>query len=155
MGKNSSILDIGCAKGFMMHDFSKLIPEISVNGVDISDYAIENSMKDIKPYVKVADVRNLPFADNSFDLVISINTIHNLGIEELKKALKEIERVSKKDAFITVDAYRNKEEKEYCFDIITKYFKKFGLEIVNWKRKTGIHGCPLPLENPEEKGYAL
>ena len=32
--------------------------------------------------------------------------------------------------------------------------KKFGLEIVNWKRETGIHGCPLPLENPDEIGYA-
>ena len=65
--------------------------------------------------VQVADARELPFPDNSFDLVISINTIHNLEREELIQALREIERVSSKYAFITVDAYRNDEEKEAMF----------------------------------------
>ena len=109
---NHSILDVGCAKGFMLKDFSILIPGISIFGVDISTYAIENSLPDIKPFLKVADAKSLPFADNEFDLVISINTVHNLELDDCAKALQEIERVSKIGAFITVDAYRNEEEKE-------------------------------------------
>ncbi len=109
--KDSSVLDVGCAKGFMLHDLRQLIPGITVGGVDVSSYAIENSLPEVKPFLKVADARNLPYPDKSFDVVISINTIHNLEMAELVKALKEIQRVSKKHSFITIDAYRNEEEK--------------------------------------------
>jgi SAM-dependent methyltransferase len=111
----SKLLDVGCGKGFMIHDFNELIPGISVEGVDVSAYAIENAVESMKSKVQVADARELPYADNSFDLVVSINTIHNLERSELIKALKEIQRVSKKHSFITVDAYRNEEEREAMF----------------------------------------
>ena len=112
---NSSVLDVGCGKGFMMHDLALLIPGIIVKGIDVSEYAIDNTIEDMKPFVQVADAKSLPFNDNFFDVVISINTVHNLPIEECKIALKEIERVSKGKSFITVDAYRNEEEKELMF----------------------------------------
>jgi len=108
----SNILDVGCAKGFMLYDFVQLIPGIKVAGIDISEYAIVNATEDMKPFVKVANAKKLPFADKSFDLVISVNTIHNLPLEECKQALQEIQRVTRKHAFITVDAYRNDEEKQ-------------------------------------------
>ena len=111
----SSVLDVGCAKGFMLYDFLELIPDITVSGIDISDYAISNAMDDIKSKVQVADAKNLPFPDNSFDVVISINTIHNLDRDGCAQALREIERVSRKDSFITVDAYHNDDEKERMF----------------------------------------
>ena len=112
LNKNSTILDIGCAKGFMMHDFKKIIPGIKIKGVDISEYAINNCINTVKNDVMVADARNLPFESNSFHLVISITTIHNFDIADCKKALKEISRISKQNSFITVDAYRNDKEKE-------------------------------------------
>lgn len=112
LSSKSSILDVGCGKGFMLHDFAELIPGITVKGIDISSYAIENTIDDIKEHVQVANAKSLPFDDNSFDLVISINTVHNLEQEECAKALQEIERVSKGKSFITVDAYRNDVEKE-------------------------------------------
>lgn len=108
---NSKILDVGCAKGFMLYDFQRLIPGISIQGIDISEYAIENAKKEVKEFLQVADARRLPFEDNSFDLVISITTLHNFDEEDMEIALKEIMRVTKKDAFITLDAYRNDEEK--------------------------------------------
>ena len=64
----------------------------------------------MKDGISYANANNLPFEDDYFDLVISINTIHNLPLIDCKEALREISRVSKKDAFITVDAYRNEEE---------------------------------------------
>ena len=108
----SSLLDVGCAKGFMLHDFAQLIPGITVKGVDVSAYAIENAIEDMKPHLQVADAKALPFPDKSFDVVLSINTIHNLPREECGRALGEIERVASKGAFVTVDAYRNDEERE-------------------------------------------
>lgn len=115
LNSKSSVLDVGCAKGFMIYDISRLIPGITVKGIDISDYAIENAIVEVKERVQVADAKNLPFEDNSFDVVISINTVHNLEIEDCGKALQEIERVSKGKSFITVDAFRNEEEKERMF----------------------------------------
>lgn len=106
------ILDVGCAKGFMLYDFSRLISGIKVAGVDVSEYAVENSVPEIKSFLRVADAKNLPFNENEFDLVISINTVHNLILDDCIKALQEIERVSKGQSFVTVDAYRNDDEKE-------------------------------------------
>lgn len=111
LDENSKILDIGCAKGFMLYDFKRLIPGIEVQGIDISKYAIENSKEKVKEFLQVGDARKLPFHDNYFDLVISVTTLHNLTKEDMKIALKEIMRVTKKDAFITLDAYRDDEEK--------------------------------------------
>lgn len=112
LDENSKILDIGCAKGFMLYDFKRLIPGIEVQGIDISSYAIENAKEEVKEFLQVGDARKLPFPDNHFDLVISITTLHNLTKEDMKIALKEIMRVTKKDAFITLDAYRDDEEKK-------------------------------------------
>lgn len=115
LSENSKILDVGCAKGFMLYDFTQLIPGISVSGIDISDYAIREAKPEIKPFVQVANAIELPYQDNAFDVVFSINTLHNLEREQLVIALKEVMRVSKGKAFITVDAYRNDEEKQRMF----------------------------------------
>ncbi len=109
---NSSVLDVGCAKGFMLYDFTQIIPGIKISGIDISKYAIENSLDEVSNNLLVADARELPFEDNSFDLVISITTVHNFEIEDCKKALREIQRVSKKYSFITVDAFHNEDEEK-------------------------------------------
>jgi len=113
--QNDSVLDIGCGKGFMLFDLYKMIPGLKVAGIDISEYAINNSMTEVSNFLKVGNAKKLPFPSNSFDVVISINTVHNLEKEECALALKEISRVSKKYSFITVDAYRNNEEKKRMF----------------------------------------
>ena len=111
----SKILDIGCGKGFMLFDFMKLNPNFVLEGIDISDYAITNAVPEVKKFLKVGDAKNLPYEDNSFDLVISINTTHNLEINQCKKALSEMERVSRKDKYLIVDAYSNEIEKDRIF----------------------------------------
>jgi len=109
---NSQILDIGCGKGFMVKDFSMLLPEARIIGIDISDYAIEHAHPDIQDLVSVANATDLPFADDEFDLVIAINTIHNLDRSECIKALQEIERVSKGNSFVMVDGWQNESERK-------------------------------------------
>lgn len=108
----SSVLDVGCAKGFMLFDFEYVIPGIKVAGIDISEYAIENAMENIKPFVRVANAKKLPFPDKSFDLVISITTLHNLPLRECKQAIQEVQRVSRKYAFITLDSWRDEAERD-------------------------------------------
>ena len=110
--EESSILDVGCAKGFMLHDMVELIPGITVRGIDISEYAISNAIEPMRSNVEVSDARNLPFEDSSFDVVISITTLHNFEKVECIQALREIERVCIRGSFVTVDAYRNEKEKE-------------------------------------------
>jgi len=111
IGNSSNVLDVGCAKGFFLHDLKLAFPGINITGVDISNYAVENSIPEIKPYLQVGNATKLPFEDDCFDFVISINTIHNLNLQDCAAALQEIERVTKDNSFITVDAYRNDEEK--------------------------------------------
>ena len=112
LNSKSKVLDVGCGKGFMIYDLIKLIPGIDARGIDISEYAIKNCKNEVKENLLVGNAKNLNFDDDEFDLVISINSIHNLDRKDCGKALREIQRVSKKNSFITVDAYRNNEEKK-------------------------------------------
>ena len=88
----------------------------------VNSFNSSESIETVKDNVQVANAKNIPFEDNSFDVVISINTIHNLERDECFIALQEIERVSKSNSFITVDAYRNDEEKEkmYAWNLTAK-----------------------------------
>jgi ubiquinone/menaquinone biosynthesis C-methylase UbiE len=113
--EESSILDVGCAKGFMLYDFKLMIPGIRIKGIDISSYGIEHGITEIREHLQVANAVKLPFPDKSFEVVISVNTVHNLEIEECALALQEIERVAQGKSFITVDAYRNDDERDRMF----------------------------------------
>ena len=106
-----TILDVGCGKGFLLYDFTQVVPGVEVTGIDISEYAIRNAKEEVADRVRVADANLLPFADNSFDLVVSINTIHNLYCYDAQKALMEMERVGRKNKYLCVESYRSEEEK--------------------------------------------
>ena len=132
LNNENKILDVGCAKGFMLYDFYKLNPNLDLYGIDISKYAIDNSVPEIKHKLQVANAIKLPYEDNFFDLVISINTIHNLDKVECAIALKEISRVSKKNSFLTVDAFNNEDEKKrmYAWNLTAKTI----MSIKDWKK---------------------
>lgn len=112
----SSVLDVGCAKGFMLYDFIRTYPSLRIEGIDVSGYAISNAKEEVKEFLRLGNATNLPYPDGSFDLVISINTIHNLNERDCKKALSEIQRVARVGAFITVDAFATEEEEKRMFD---------------------------------------
>ena len=106
-----SILDIGCGKGFLLYELTQVVPGVKVTGIDISNYAIENAKEDVRSFLQIANANSLPFPDRSFDLVISITTLHNLHCYDLELALKEMERVGKKHKYLCVESYRNEIEK--------------------------------------------
>jgi ubiquinone/menaquinone biosynthesis C-methylase UbiE len=107
----SSILDVGCGKGFLLYELKKLLPGAKVRGVDISAYGIENSKEEIRDCLSIGNANRLEFEDNSFDFIYSITTLHNLFNFELKSAIQEIQRVSRKHSYIAVESYRNEREK--------------------------------------------
>lgn len=104
----SRILDIGCGKGFLLFEIKKILKNITIEGVDISKYAIKNSKKEVKKYLKRIDINKYKFK-GKYDLIISINTLHNLEIDDLSKVVKKIVKFSK-NSYIAVEGYRNIEE---------------------------------------------
>lgn len=105
------ILDVGCGKGFLLHDFTLVVPGVEVFGIDVSEYAIRHSKEEVRDRLRAGNATSLPWPDKSFDLVISIQTLHNLHCYDLDLALREIERVGKKNKYICVESYRNETEK--------------------------------------------
>lgn len=104
------ILDIGCGKGFLMYDFTKVVPGIEVYGIDISEYAIRNAKEEAKGRIRHGNATSLPWPDNAFDLAVSITTLHNLHCYDLDKALREMQRIAKQK-YLCVESYRNEIEK--------------------------------------------
>jgi protein-L-isoaspartate(D-aspartate) O-methyltransferase len=105
------ILDIGCGKAFLLYEFTQVVSDARVQGIDVSAYGIENAKEEVKPFLQVGNANSLPYEDDSFDFVVSINTFHNLYNYDLHAALKEMQRVSRGAAYLTVESYRTEREK--------------------------------------------
>jgi len=107
---DSSILDVGCGKAFVLYEIKQLLPGCRIVGFDISEHGINDAKEEIRSELFIHDASAIfPFGDKEFDLVISSTTLHNLRIYDLKTALSEIERVGKQ-GYVMVEAYRNSEE---------------------------------------------
>jgi SAM-dependent methyltransferase len=132
LAPDAHVLDVGCAKGFMLHDFKAALPHCTVAGLDISGYAIGQGMPSVRPFLTIGSCDQLPYADRSFDLVVSIATIHNLEVEGVKRALREIQRVSRGNSFIKVNGYRNDAERValHQWNVVAKTI----LHVDEWKR---------------------
>jgi SAM-dependent methyltransferase len=141
LAENARILDVGCAKGFMMYDFHLLLPKAEIRGIDISQYAYEHAKEEMKPFITVANANNIPFPDGYFDLVICINTVHNLPLIDCKQALREIQRVTRRDAFVVNDAWRT--EAEHSAMLKWNLTALTYMHVEDWKKlfeETGYHG---------------
>jgi len=105
------VLDVGCGKGYLLYELTRVVPGIEVIGLDISRYAIEHAKEEVKPFIHEGNATELPFPDDHVDLVISIMTLHNLEIFDLARAFAEIERVGRGEAYFLTESYRNEREK--------------------------------------------
>lgn len=104
------VLDVGCGMAHLLYEMTQVVPGLIVRGIDISDYALEHAKEEVMDYLQIGKAQDLPFADNEFDLVISLTTLHNLKVFDLKKAVQEIERVSRTNSYIMVESFRNDTE---------------------------------------------
>jgi protein-L-isoaspartate(D-aspartate) O-methyltransferase len=135
------VLDVGCGKGFLMYDLMESVPGLEVTGLDVSGYAKKNAKTEIQSRIHEGHAKKLPFQDREFDLVISINTLHNLECFDLDAALWEIERVGRKNKYLCVESWRNEEEKAnllYWQFTCESFYTPQGWEW--WFQKTGYSG---------------
>lgn len=109
---DAKVLDVGCAKGFMLYDLANLLPKSELVGVDLSEYALNHVRSHPRVSFVRANARELPFADSSFDLVLSINTLHNLPVGECANSIREVQRVTKGDSYIMVDGWTTELERQ-------------------------------------------
>ena len=135
------VLDVGCGKGFLMYDLMESVPGLEVTGLDVSGYAKKNAKPEIQNWIHEGHAKKLPFQDGEFDLVISINTLHNLECFDLDPALREIERVGRKNKYLCVESWRTEEEKAnllYWQFTCESFYTTRGWEW--WLQKTGYTG---------------
>ncbi|MCY2986357.1 MAG: class I SAM-dependent methyltransferase [Planctomycetota bacterium] len=111
LADDASILDVGCGKGFLLYEFTQVLPRARVAGIDISRYALENAKQEIRSSLVEGTAAQLPWEEHAFDFVVSINALHNLYNDELWSALRELERVGRQSKLIIVESYRNEREK--------------------------------------------
>jgi len=118
------ILDVGCGKGYLLHEFTQVVPGVDVAGLEISEYAIEHAKPEVKDAIRQGNAADLPFNDNAFDLVVSLGCLHNLANYDLDQAAREIERVGKGPKYIMIESFRNEAEKAnlLCWQLTCRAF---------------------------------
>jgi len=106
-----NVLDIGCGKGYLLYELQKLQPKLTLIGIDRSAHAIANPHPEFKGVLLRRQIQHgLPnFRDETFALVLSLGTLHNLTLSELWRTLPEIQRVGKR-GYIMVESFRSEAE---------------------------------------------
>ena len=104
------VLDVGCGKAFLLHEIAQAVPGVEVAGLDVSEYGLAHAKEEVRDKLRLGNASELPWPDQSFDLVISLNTFHNLRVPDLKRAVQEMERVGRRK-WLCVESYRTEREK--------------------------------------------
>ncbi|MDP6770852.1 MAG: class I SAM-dependent methyltransferase [Anaerolineales bacterium] len=106
----SSVLDVGCGKAFLLYELKLLLPNLRIEGFDISQHGLASAKEEIRNSLFSHRAQDpYPYDDNTFDLVISLGCFHNLRIFELETALAEVQRVGKQ-GYVMLESYRNELE---------------------------------------------
>ena len=103
-GEAAHLLDIGTGPGHLLLAMRKTLPDAELVGVDISSAMVAQAKRNIETYgqnlrieVRVADANALPFADETFDRVISTGSLHHW--KDPLQALSEAHRVLKVNGY--------------------------------------------------------
>jgi len=135
------VLDIGCAKGFLVKDLLGSLPGLEVFGLDISEYALKNCPPEAVGRLHLGNAECLPFPDSSFDCVIALDVLHNLSRDRAKRALREIQRLSDGKAFIRVDSYHTPEQKKVFESwVLTAEYHDYPAEWIKLFNEAGYTG---------------
>ena len=116
-------------------------PGLEVFGVDISTYALTHCEPEVIGRLHRGSADDLPFPDNSFNAVISINTVHNLDRAGCVQALREMERLAQGRGFLRVDSYSTPEQRVLFEDwVLTARFHDYPSGWVSVFEQAGYTG---------------
>ena len=111
LNDSSKFLHIGCEKGFLLNDLKNLFKDMNIFGVEISEYAVNNSMETVRSNIIQSNYLELEmFEDNYFDFVYAAGVVYSFNVSDAIKCLKEINRITKKQSFITLASYTDIED---------------------------------------------
>jgi len=135
------VLDVGCAKGFLVKDLMKVCPGLEAFGLDISEYALMHCEPEVVGRLHLGSADRVPFPDGGFNAVISINTIHNFERADAIRAVREVERLAPGRGFIQVDSYRTPEQRELFLSwVLTAKFHDYPDGWMRLFREAGYTG---------------
>lgn len=100
----SSILDVGCGEGSFLRSLDDNYEKM---GFDVS----KEALKHIEGPTTRGDISSMPFSSNSYDLLSVLEVLEHLSYPKYKKAISEIERVSKNYIIVSVPNDENLEQK--------------------------------------------
>lgn len=131
--KPESLLDVGCAKGFLVYALNQL--GIDTLGIDVSEYAIKNAK--IPDRVQIGEVQNVKWQDNNFDVVTAFDVMEHISEKEVPKVCGELLRVTKKYVVVRVPTKVEKGDLDAYHETIKpkewweKQFAKQGGKVVS------------------------
>jgi len=89
-----TVLVLGCARGYMVKAFRNF--KVDAVGVDISEWAIQNTPEDVADYCFCGDICDLSkWKDKQFDLVVAFDVLEHIKVPDLYVAIKEAARIGK------------------------------------------------------------
>ena len=92
----TSILDMGCGTGRFL--------EFAQNGVDFSEGMLQEAKAKFPNHqLKVSDIRNMPFSENSFDAIFSLHVFMHLDLETVQQTIQEAHRILKPNGILIFD----------------------------------------------------
>ncbi len=97
------VLDVGCAKGFLMGRFIER--GVDTCGIDLSEYAVSEASEIVRPHIQLASILEIPFPDNSFDLVVCMETLEHIEPHLVPQAISELARVSSQYVLASMPSY--------------------------------------------------
>ena len=145
----NKVLDLGCGTGVILKGISSINSDVELFGLDLSENMIAKATQRLgtTATLSVGDAENLPYADNTFDLVCCVESFHHYP--NPKKALSEINRVLKNGGlFLLCDTWTRSPIRQilnffirfssdgdvhiYSENEISKLLKVTGFEMVSW-----------------------
>lgn len=143
---NGTVLDVGTGPGSLATEFAKKLPHTKVVGLDLSDVVLavasENAHKNevaSRVSFKKGNAEDMPFDDDTFDLVISSNTLHLL--EDPVEMFNEVQRVLSPEGKFFISDFRRSLLGIFTVHIRASYSLKEvedllnKSELQNWKVK--------------------
>ncbi len=96
----SRVLEVGCGEGRQLTAIGDRFPNAALVGLDLPDVELEDAWSAVPLQMVQASALDLPFADNTFDLVLAIEVLEHLP--DPARAMREIVRVASDAVVISV-----------------------------------------------------